>query len=64
MRELGYLPGEPSEWDAELLIEYMGEVSWWLYSEEPLRLAPGDLWRGTEALREAGRSPTSSSCGA
>ena len=52
MRELGYLPGEPSEWDAELLLEYMAEVSWWAYSEEPLRLQPADLWRGAEALRD------------
>ncbi len=52
MRELGYLPGEPSEWDAELLLGYMAEVSWWAYSEEPLRLEPADLWRGSEALRQ------------
>ena len=53
MRDLGYLPGEPGEWDAELLMRYMAEVSWWAYSEEPLRLEPADLWRGSEALREA-----------
>lgn len=52
MRELGYLPGEPSDWDGELLLRYMAEVSWWAYSEEPLRLEPADLWRGTETLRE------------
>ncbi len=52
MRELGYLPGEPSDWDGELLMQYMAEVSWWAYSEEPLRLEPADLWRGTETLRE------------
>jgi cyclic-di-GMP-binding biofilm dispersal mediator protein len=52
MRELGYLPGEPSEWDGELLLDYMREVSWWLHAEEPLRLAPEDLWRSTEALRD------------
>jgi len=56
MRELGYLPGQPSEWDGDLLLRYMTEVSWWAYSEEPLRLAPADLWRGSETLREdAGR---------
>jgi predicted unusual protein kinase regulating ubiquinone biosynthesis (AarF/ABC1/UbiB family) len=53
MRALGYLPGEPSEWDGELLLDYMREVSWWLYAEDPLRLAPEDLWRSTELLREA-----------
>ena len=52
MRELGYLPGEPSEWDGELLLDYMRGVSWWLHAEEPLRLAPEDLWRGAELLRE------------
>jgi predicted unusual protein kinase regulating ubiquinone biosynthesis (AarF/ABC1/UbiB family) len=52
MRELGYLPGEPSEWDSDLLYDYMHEVSWWLHAEEPLRLAPEDLWRGTDMLRE------------
>ena len=52
MRELGYLPGEPSEWDAELLLDYMRGVSWWMHAEEPLRLEPKDLWRGSEVLRE------------
>ena len=54
MRELGYLPGEIADWDGDLLLEYMREVSWWLYAEEPLRLAPEDLWRSTERLREGG----------
>jgi len=52
MRELGYLPGEPSEWDGELLTRYMAEISWWAHSEEPVRLEPADLWRGAEALRD------------
>jgi predicted unusual protein kinase regulating ubiquinone biosynthesis (AarF/ABC1/UbiB family) len=52
MRELGYLPGEPSEWDGELLLDYMRSVSWWLYAEEPLRLAPEDLWRSSDLLRD------------
>jgi hypothetical protein len=47
MRELGYLPSEPSEWDGDLLYDDMHEVTWWLHAEEPLRLAPEDLWRGT-----------------
>jgi predicted unusual protein kinase regulating ubiquinone biosynthesis (AarF/ABC1/UbiB family) len=56
MRDLGYLPGAPADWDDELLLNYMQEVSWWLQTEEPLRLAPEDLWRGTELLRdESGR---------
>ena len=55
MRELGYLPGEPSEWDGELLLDYMRGVSWWLHAEEPLRLAPEDLWRGSELLRDEER---------
>ena len=30
----------------------MRDVSWWLCEDEPLRLAPEDLWRSTAALRE------------
>ncbi len=64
LQALGYLPtgdgeaGEDGEehWDGELLLTYMREISWWwLDSEtEPLRLAPEDLWRSTERLREEG----------
>ena len=54
MRELGYLPGAPSEWDGPLLLDYMRQVSWWLYEEEPLRLSPEDLWRSTAVLRDDG----------
>jgi predicted unusual protein kinase regulating ubiquinone biosynthesis (AarF/ABC1/UbiB family) len=54
MRDLGYLPGELADWRPDLLMRHMQAISWWLYSEEPLRLAPEDLWRGTEALREEG----------
>jgi len=58
-RRLGYLPGEDqadgdADWDGELLLAYMREISWWLYAEEPLRLSPEDLWRSTERLREQG----------
>lgn len=52
MRELGYLTGEHAEWDSVLLLEYMRGVSWWLQAEGPLRLAPEDLWRGADLLRE------------
>ena len=31
----------------------MAEVSWWMAPEQPLRLAPDDLWRSTEVLRQA-----------
>jgi predicted unusual protein kinase regulating ubiquinone biosynthesis (AarF/ABC1/UbiB family) len=56
MRDLGYLPGDPSDWDGALLLTYMRKVSWWLYEDEPLRLAPEDLWRSSEELRgETGR---------
>lgn len=54
MRELGYLTGSLEEWDAELLLDYMYEVSWWLYSEAPLRLSPEDLWRSSDVLRAQG----------
>ena len=53
MRELGYLTGELNDWDSALLLEYMHGVSWWLEGEGPLRLAPEDLWRGADLLREA-----------
>lgn len=52
MRELGYLAGERSEADNALLVEYMQSVSWWLQVEGSLRLAPEDLWRGADLLRE------------
>jgi predicted unusual protein kinase regulating ubiquinone biosynthesis (AarF/ABC1/UbiB family) len=57
MRELGYLPGDPSDWDGALLLAYMRQVSWWLYETEPLRLSPEDLWRsGAELRGEGGRA--------
>ena len=52
MRELGYLPGPSAEWDGALLLEHMRHAAWWFTGDEPLRLAPEDLWRGTESLRE------------
>lgn len=56
LRKLGYLPEEEDapDWDGELMLGYMREISWWLYSEEPLRLSPEDVWRSTERLREQG----------
>jgi hypothetical protein len=51
MRELGYLPGPSAEWNAELLLEHMRLAGWWFADDEPRRLAPEDLWRGTESLR-------------
>ena len=52
MHALGYLPGQPGDWDGALLLEYMRRVSWWLRTDGPLRLGPEDLWRSTEVLRE------------
>jgi predicted unusual protein kinase regulating ubiquinone biosynthesis (AarF/ABC1/UbiB family) len=52
MRELGYLPGDPAGWDGGLLLGYLREVSWWLQADQPLRLSPEDLWRGTTVLRD------------
>jgi predicted unusual protein kinase regulating ubiquinone biosynthesis (AarF/ABC1/UbiB family) len=52
MRELGYLPGPSAEWDGALLLEQMRAAAWWFVDDEPRRLAPEDLWRGTESLRE------------
>ena len=51
MAQLGYLPGDPADWDGALLLSYMRQVSWWLYEEEPLRLSPEDLWRSAAELR-------------
>lgn len=51
MRELGYLPGPSAEWDAGLMLEHMRLAGWWFAGDRPLRLAPDDLWRGTESLR-------------
>jgi predicted unusual protein kinase regulating ubiquinone biosynthesis (AarF/ABC1/UbiB family) len=52
MRNLGYLPGLQAEWNGELLVEHMRRAGWWFADDEPIRLAPDDLWRGTESLRE------------
>jgi hypothetical protein len=30
----------------------MRTVSWWLETDGPVRLAPEDMWRGSESLRE------------
>ena len=54
MHDLGYLPGDVADWDGELLLTYMRQVSWWLQADDALRLGPEDLWRGTNELREAG----------
>jgi predicted unusual protein kinase regulating ubiquinone biosynthesis (AarF/ABC1/UbiB family) len=51
MRELGYLRGKV-DWNGELLVDHMRAVSWWLADGAPLRLAPEDVWRSGEALRE------------
>ena len=45
-------PGSSAEWDGALLLEHMRAAGWWFVGDEPLRLAPEDLWRGTESLRE------------
>ena len=52
MRGLGYLADGADDVDGGLLLEYMASVSWWMQAEDPLRLAPEDVWRGTEMLRE------------
>jgi predicted unusual protein kinase regulating ubiquinone biosynthesis (AarF/ABC1/UbiB family) len=51
MRELGYLRGE-SDWNGTLLLEHMRAMSWWIQTDGPVRLAPEDMWRGRESLRE------------
>jgi predicted unusual protein kinase regulating ubiquinone biosynthesis (AarF/ABC1/UbiB family) len=51
MRSLGYLRGD-TDWNGPLLLKHMRSVSWWLQADEPLRLAPEDVWRGGAPLRE------------
>jgi hypothetical protein len=50
MKALGYLPGGDA-WNGELMLEHMRAISWWLDSDGGLRLAPEDVWRGSEAMR-------------
>jgi predicted unusual protein kinase regulating ubiquinone biosynthesis (AarF/ABC1/UbiB family) len=52
LRELGYLPGLSAEWDGALLLEQMRAAAWWFTGDQPLRLAPEDVWRGSESLRD------------
>ncbi len=52
LHELGYLPGDPADWDGEQLLGYMQAASWWLEDDTPLRLGPEDVWRSAEMLRE------------
>jgi len=52
MRGLGYLPGPSAEWDGALLLEHMRSAAWWFVDDRWRRLAPEDLWRGAEPLRE------------
>ncbi|CAN5474774.1 AarF/ABC1/UbiB kinase family protein [soil metagenome] len=54
MGALGYLPGNRDDWRGDLVMAHMRTVSWWLRSEDPVRLTPEDLWRGTETFREEG----------
>jgi predicted unusual protein kinase regulating ubiquinone biosynthesis (AarF/ABC1/UbiB family) len=51
MKELGYLGGE-GDWNGPLLLEHMRAMSWWLRRDDPIRLAPEDVWRGSASLRE------------
>jgi predicted unusual protein kinase regulating ubiquinone biosynthesis (AarF/ABC1/UbiB family) len=52
MRELGYLPGLSVEWDAPVILEGMRQAGWWFLESGPRRLAPEDLWRGSESWRD------------
>ena len=48
----GICPARPSDWDDALLLQGMREASWWQETDEPLRLAPEDLWRSADLLRD------------
>ncbi len=50
MQGLGYLSGD-GDWNGPLLVEHMRAMSWWLQSDDPIRLAPEDVWRGSAPLR-------------
>ncbi len=52
LRELGYLPGLSVEWNSEVILEGMRDAGWWFLGEQPRRLAPEDVWRGGESLRD------------
>ena len=41
-----------AEWDGALLLEQMRAAAWWFTGDQPLRLAPEDVWRGSEPLRD------------
>ena len=56
MRELGYLPGLSAEWDSGVLLEGMRDAGWWFLGPQPRRLAPEDLWRGTEGFRDGSQA--------
>jgi predicted unusual protein kinase regulating ubiquinone biosynthesis (AarF/ABC1/UbiB family) len=51
LRGLGYVDGD-GDWNASSLLEYMREISWWVQDEGSIRLAPEDVWRGSESLRQ------------
>ena len=46
--ELGYLLGERSDWDGEVLLSWLGRGSAWRRSNEPVRLQPGHHHNGRE----------------
>ena len=52
LHTLGYLPGEPADWDEQLLLDYMRAASWWLEDDAPLRLGPEDVWRSAEVFHQ------------
>jgi hypothetical protein len=40
------------DWNAALLLDHLRAMSWWIQTDGPLRLAPEDVWRGSESLRD------------
>jgi predicted unusual protein kinase regulating ubiquinone biosynthesis (AarF/ABC1/UbiB family) len=51
LAELGYLRDD-MDWNAALLLDHLRAMSWWIQTDGPLRLAPEDVWRGSESLRD------------
>ena len=54
LQELGYLPGQRSDWDGRVLLDWLRRASAWRRSDEPVRLQPGYHRRGRGRDRDGG----------
>ena len=59
LQGLGYLPGERSQWDGQVLLDRLRRGSAWRRSDEPIRLQPGHRRRGSgRGSEEPGKGTT------